>query len=78
MKTVHIDKEKLRGSIWGKREAVAQALGLRPNSVTRKLHGDTRLTLEDLNIFARVLKRDATEFLIIRDEPPVQDTDGIG
>ena len=63
MKQLEIDFEKLRGAIWGRRSDVASYLGIQPESLSRKLHAERRLTIEELNKIAEALGRDATEFV---------------
>lgn len=63
MKRLKIDKQKLRGAIWGKRTKVASFLGIHPNSLSRKINGKQPLTIEELNDIASVLSQDTIEFL---------------
>lgn len=63
MKRLKIDKQKLRGAIWGKRAKVASFLGIHPNSLSRKINGKQPLTIEELNDIASVLSQDTIEFL---------------
>ena len=65
-KGLYIDREKLRGAIWGKRDVVAEALQIAPSSLSRKISGGRELTLGDLNQIARALGRDTMEFIIER------------
>jgi len=66
-KELYIDREKLRGALWGKRDVVAEALSIAPSSLSRKVSGGRELTLEDLNQIARALGRDTVEFVIERE-----------
>jgi len=63
MKTIEVDRQKLKGAIWGKRSKIAEAVGLHPNSVSRKIHGKQPLTIDELNEIAKYLKQDTMEFL---------------
>lgn len=65
-KELYIDREKLRGALWGKRDVVALALQIAPSSLSRKISGGRELTLGDLNQIARALGRDTMEFIIER------------
>ena len=65
-KGLYIDREKLRGALWGKRDVVAEALQIAPSSLSRKISGGRELTLGDLNQIARALGRDTMEFIIER------------
>ena len=68
MKVIEVDRQKLRGAIWGKRRKIADAVGLHPNSVSRKIHGQQPLTIDELNEIAKYLKQDTMEFLKEVDE----------
>ena len=63
MKKLTIDTEKLRGAMWKKRTQIATELGMHPNSLTRKLSGNRRFYLDELNTIAGALGRDTMEFL---------------
>ena len=67
MKGFFLDRQKLRGAAWGRRPKLAQALGINPVSVSRKLNGHQRLTLEEINIIAKAIELDVTDFVHIRE-----------
>lgn len=64
MKRLKVDKQKLKGAIWGKRIKIASFLGIHPDSLSRKINGKQPLTIEELNEIASYLNQDAKEFLI--------------
>jgi plasmid maintenance system antidote protein VapI len=74
-KGLYIDRERLRGALWGNRDMVADALQIAPSSLSRKIHHGRQLTLDDLNQIARALGRDTQEFIIER-EMESDDSDG--
>ncbi len=63
MKAIEIDRQKLKGAIWGKRNAVAEAIGIHPVSLSRKVNGQQPLTIDELNQIAKHLKQDTMDFL---------------
>lgn len=69
MKRVRIDLERLRGALKrGDIQKVADKMGIHNASVSNRLHGLVKFSLDDLNQFAEFLGRDTTDFLIIYDE----------
>jgi hypothetical protein len=66
-KGLYIDRERLRGALWGNRDMVADALQIAPSSLSRKIHHGRHLTLEDLNQIARALGRVHS----LRDSPAI-------
>ena len=57
MEKPHFDNEKLRGMLWGKHQLVAKHLGVRHESLLRKLKtGD--FTIDDLDKIGKALGRD--------------------
>ena len=67
MKKLHVDIEKLRGMLWGKRQLVAGHLGIVPESLSRKLKTGY-FTVDELNKIAEALERDVVEFASIKEE----------
>lgn len=67
MKGFCIDYHKLRGAAWGKREKIAKALGVNKVSVSRKMNGKQRLTLDEINQIAQVIELDVTDFVHVRE-----------
>ena len=78
MKRLEIDLEKLRGAIWGRRSDVALYLGIQPESLSRKLHAERRLTIEELNKIAESLGRDTIEFVRIINTEPLDEMSHFG
>lgn len=63
-KVVEIDFEKLRNRLRGKSADVARMLGITPESLSRKLRGHHKLTLDELNQIALYLREDVDTFFI--------------
>jgi hypothetical protein len=62
MEKPHFDNEKLRGMLWGKHQLVAKHLGIRHESLLRKLKtGD--FTIDDLDKIGKALGRDVADFV---------------
>jgi len=62
MEKPHFDIEKLRGLLWGKHQLVAKHLGIRHESLLRKLKtGD--FTTDDLAKIGEALGRDVADFV---------------
>jgi len=72
MKRLEVDRQKLKGAIWGKRAEAASFLGIHPNSLSRKINGKQPLKIEELNEIASYLNQDTIEFLI--EVPEVKET----
>ena len=64
LKQAGIDRQKLKGAIWGKRNVVAEAIGIHPVSLSRKVHGQQPLKIDELNKIAKYLEQNTMEFLI--------------
>ena len=73
MKEIAIDFEKLKGAVWGKQPQVATALGVHPQTLSSKMNKKSRLHLDELNVIARALGRDTTEFLKVVEVSPSTD-----
>jgi hypothetical protein len=57
----YFDIEKLRGMLWGKHQLVAKHLGIRHESLLRKLKtGD--FTIDDLDKIGKALGSDVADF----------------
>lgn len=70
MRQVKIDMDRLAGAIYNHRRGVseaAQALGVNPGSITKRLKGVYRISISDLNVFARFLGKDVDDFLTFYD-----------
>jgi transcriptional regulator with XRE-family HTH domain len=63
MRELIIDFEKLKGAVWGKQPKIAAALGIKPSTLSSKINKKIRLHLDELNIIARTLGRDTTDFV---------------
>lgn len=63
-KVVEIDFEKLRSRLRGESAGVAQMLGITPESLSRKLRGHHKLTLDELNRIVLHLREDVDTFFI--------------
>ncbi len=66
MKKLHIDIGKLRSMLWGKRQEVAEHLGIMPESLSRKLRTGY-FTVDELNKIAEALQRDVADFVSIEE-----------
>ena len=66
MKKVQLDLEKLYGALRRRASVTlaAEILGLTPDALYRRLRGENKFPLEDLNTLCEWLDRDASEFLI--------------
>ena len=64
MKGFFIDYERLRGAIGRRQEEIAHVLGIHRTSLSRKIHGKHKLTLDEMNKIAYFLGRDACDFII--------------
>jgi len=62
MKILQIDRQKLKGAIWGRRGAIAEVIGIHPVSLSRKIHGHQPLTVDELNKIAQYLEQNTMEF----------------
>ncbi len=62
-KGIFIDREKLRGAIWGKRDQLAEFLGVDPATVSRKMRAKLPISFDELNKISAFLGRDAMEFI---------------
>tara|TARA_Y100000310_G_scaffold103332_1_gene101680 strand:+ start:2676 stop:2894 length:219 start_codon:yes stop_codon:yes gene_type:complete len=67
-KIIKIDKEKLRGVIWGKQKKVAVKMDMHPVSLSRKINGTQPMSIEELNTIMRIIDRDVSDFVVIEDE----------
>lgn len=73
MKRVIIDRERLKGVLWGKHLIVAELLGIHKNTLSRKINAKRGLHLEELNQIAEAIGRDTTDFLkVVEVSPPDQ------
>ncbi|MFC1715972.1 hypothetical protein ACFL6S_20045 [Candidatus Poribacteria bacterium] len=62
MEKLHFDIDKLRGMLWGKHQLVAKHLGIRHESLLRKLKaGD--FTVDDLDKIGKALGRDVADLV---------------
>jgi hypothetical protein len=67
MDNPHFDIEKLRGLLWGKHQLVAKHLGIRHESLLRKLKtGD--FTIDDLDKIGKALGRDVVDLVSTGEE----------
>lgn len=64
MKRLEIDRVRLRGLLSQKQRQVAVAIGINENTLYRKLKGETRFYLDELNKLAIFLNIDTTDFLV--------------
>ena len=69
MKKLAIDIEKVAGAVKQARAGykIAAHMGVSRQTITNKLSGNTRLTLDDLNIIADFLGRNPIDFLVIEE-----------
>ena len=66
MEKPHVDIEKLRGLLWGKHQLVAKNLGIRHDSLLRKLKaGD--FTTDDLDKIGKALGKDVADFVFTKE-----------
>jgi len=63
MKIINIDRQKLKGAIWGRRAAIAKVIGIHPVSLSRKINGQQPLTVDELNQIAKYLEQNTIEFI---------------
>ena len=70
MKTIIIDRERLKGALWGQHLTVAESLGIHKNTLSRKINAKRGLHLEELNQIAETLGRDTTDFLKVVEVSP--------
>ena len=63
MKKMIVDRERLKGALWGKTPQVAEALGIHPKTLSKKMNRERGLYLEDINVIAELFSRDTMEFL---------------
>ncbi len=67
MEKPHFDNEKLRGMLWGKHQLVAKHLGVRHESLLRKLKtGD--FTIDDLDKIGEALGMDVADLAFTGEE----------
>ena len=67
MEKPHFDNEKLRGMLWGKHQLVAKHLGVRHESLLRKLKtGD--FTIDDLDKIGEALGMDVADLVFTGEE----------
>ena len=67
-KIIKVDKEKLRGAIWGKQRQVADKMNIHKVSLSRKINGMQPLTIVELNTIMQIIDRDVSDFVVIEDE----------
>ena len=65
MRKVRIDLERLRGATARKGRELSKVLSIHEGSFSRKIHGKTPVTLDDLNAIADHLGTDADRFIEI-------------
>jgi transcriptional regulator with XRE-family HTH domain len=68
MRMAKIDIEKLKGSLAKRQGQIAEAAGWRLNTLSRKLNGHLRLSLDDLNKICRATRREPAEFIIFMED----------
>ncbi len=68
VETLHINRQKLRETVAGKRKgtAIARHLGVSKNTVNRWLAGEFTLSVERLNQICQFIGVDASEFIEFR------------
>jgi transcriptional regulator with XRE-family HTH domain len=57
-RNVMIDQVALKKAIWGKRNEIAQMLGVTPTSLSRKIHGDQTMSVDEFISIAHYLNID--------------------
>jgi plasmid maintenance system antidote protein VapI len=65
VKTIVINKSFLREELAGKQRRIAEMLGVHPNTLYRKIRGEHKLTLDELNQIAVMLGKDTYDFLSV-------------
>lgn len=68
MQQLRVDYHALRKLAWGKSGAIQDALGVGSEAVTRRLGGEMRMTLDDLNIICSVVGCEPAEMIIVEKE----------
>jgi transcriptional regulator with XRE-family HTH domain len=66
-KGVTINLEQLRGAIYGKGLEVAEKLNISRVNLSNKIRGKVPMTLDELNMIAKHLKRNTLDFLVETD-----------
>ena len=67
LKAVRIDIERLKGALSRRQTEVANKIGLTLNTLSRKLNGRVKFSLEDLNKVCLAISREPAEFLIFEE-----------
>jgi len=76
MKTLQLNLALLRGHMkHGQITKVAQSLNIHPNTLSRKLRGDSSMTIDELNAIAKTLRIGIDEFIDFEDDgdEPIED-----
>ena len=63
-KGLAINLEQLRGAVYGKGQGIAERLNISRVNLSNKIRGKVPMTLDELNIIAKYLKRDTLDFLV--------------
>lgn len=70
MRTVQIDYTELRKAAYGYQKDIAARLNRSPTSISAKVNGRTRLTLDDLNAICEIVRRDPADFIVFQPIKP--------
>ena len=65
VKTLVINESLLKGELSGKQHQIAEALGINPGTLYRKIRRTDKLTLEELNKIALSVGRNTHDFLSV-------------
>ena len=69
MKTAQVNLERLREHIQhGQMKEVAQKLKMRPNTLSRKLRRERRMTIDELNALVKTLRIGIDEFITFEED----------
>ncbi len=69
MKTVQVNLALLRGQMkHAQMTKIAQKLNMHPNTLSRKLHGDRSMTIDELNAISKALRIGADRFITFEED----------
>ena len=64
MERLVIDRIRLRGVTHRMQTRIAERMKAHPSTITRKIRGDTALTIEDINLIAEVCGVKPSDFVM--------------
>jgi hypothetical protein len=68
MERLVIDRIRLRGVTHRMQTRIAERMRAHPSTITRKIRGDTALTIEDINLIAEVCGTKPSDFVMFTNE----------